>query len=80
LTSAKKSLYIAGQCCDLIFLAGWPKPFYGGSGGFIGYTKNRIFVDGLIFDFIFWLIICLILLKIFFLFKPAKFKKKKISL
>lgn len=44
----------AGECCDLIFEAGWPKAFYGGSGGFLGNTQNTVFWSDLIIDLAFW--------------------------
>lgn len=52
----------AGVCCDLIFAAGWPWPFYGGSGGFLGISEDRILPAGLILDLLFWFGISLVML------------------
>lgn len=43
-----------GACCDQVFGAGWPWPFHGGSGGFIGSTEDKIIFSGLFLDLIFW--------------------------
>lgn len=59
----------AGVCCDLIFEAGWPRPFYGGSGGFVGEVNNTVMVQGLLIDLAFWGIISFVLLKILIAFK-----------
>lgn len=47
------------QCCDQIFQAGWPFPFYGGSGGFVGMSmkENKIILDGLLKNVLFWFVV-----------------------
>ncbi|QQG44580.1 MAG: hypothetical protein HYW86_01555 [Candidatus Roizmanbacteria bacterium] len=51
-----------GTCCDQIFQAGWPFPFYGGSGGFMGIQEDKLIVSGLVLDVIFWFVISIILI------------------
>lgn len=62
LTLASYVVNNANECCDQIFQAGWPRAFYGGSGGFIGETENRIFWSGLAIDLLFWLSLSLLLM------------------
>lgn len=50
----------AGKCCDQLFAAGWPIPFYGSSGGITGSLVNTIRYDALLIDYIFWVAFCLI--------------------
>ena len=47
----------SGQCCDLVFKSGWPFPYYGGSGGFVGVREDKIIIQGLIYDFVFWYLV-----------------------
>ena|SRR3989338_1678180 len=51
-------------CCDQIFQAGWPFPFYGGSGGFVGILEDKLLVGGLILDIAFWFVVTIVLLLI----------------
>ncbi|QQG43822.1 MAG: hypothetical protein HYW86_02990 [Candidatus Roizmanbacteria bacterium] len=65
----------SGQCCDQIFEAGWPFPYYGGSGGIMGNLSNKIIIGGLLFDLLFWFPLSITL--VFILTAIKKLLRKK---
>jgi hypothetical protein len=41
-------------CCDIPYFAGFPVPFYGGSGGFAGGGVDRLLPGALIRSYLWW--------------------------
>ena len=56
-TAASLLVNNRGACCDQIFWAGWPVPFYGGSGGFVAAGQDHVVPLALLLTAVFWLAI-----------------------
>jgi hypothetical protein len=54
-TTASLLVNNRGACCDQIFWAGWPVPFYGGSGGFVAAGQDHVVPLALLLTAVFWL-------------------------
>ena len=53
-TGASLAVNNAGLCCDMLYFAGFPAPFYGGSGGFVARAADRLWPAALAVSYFWW--------------------------
>jgi len=63
-------------CCDQIYQAGWPFPFYGGSGGLAGFTRDTLDSVNFIRTFMFWSLVSVLVAFIVFQTRRSRNKRK----